>query len=242
MMADAFENLGKCKNTLYGNSSYCTSFHRIGLLLRKSNYLHKYKRNSRSAILLVPIGEKVFCLLVNIITLTKRDDMEKHDGLGVSVRFAKINKPLKWYIQNNTCLNETSIYDHYSTADHIFYLQCLGIMNNDSFAFHMPRCFVHIVATHQRYSFNESACTMSPKDIYFWKRKCLRKLQGNHVFSQLEVRRGNKLAPPTTTRRRNLLSGGVPRKRRRLLSHATTKVQSKVATELEPPPWASSWD
>ena len=132
---------------------------------------------------------------------------EKRERLGMSVRFAKINKPLKWYIENNTYLEQTSIYDHYSTADHIFYLQCLGIMNNNSFAFHMPRCFVHIVATHRRYSFNESACTMSPKDIYFWKRKCLRKLQGNHVFSQLEVRRGNKLAPPTT-RRRNLLSGG----------------------------------
>ena len=39
------------KNTLYGNSSYCTSFHRIGLLLGKSNHLHKYKRNSRSAMM-----------------------------------------------------------------------------------------------------------------------------------------------------------------------------------------------
>ena len=294
MMADVFENLGKCKNTLYGNSSYCNSFHRIGLLLGKSNYLHKYKRNSRSAILLLPIGEKVFCLLVNTITLTKRDEMEKHDGLGISVRFAKINKPLKFYIEKKTYFNQTSIYDHYSTADHIFYLQCLGIMNNDSFAFHMPRCFVTLLSAHRRYGFNESVCTMSHKDVYFWKRKCLKKLQGNHVFSQLEVRRGNKLAPPTT-RRRNLLSGGVPsnpqlksqplnkeegffkvqnkngkvqsnrtksisekkraqmlsptvsrnnshvpqqvgiRKRRRLLSRATTKVQSKVATELEPP-------
>ena len=100
MMADVFENLGKCKNTRMVIAAIVISFHRIGLLLGKSNYLHKYKWNSRSAILLLPIGEKVFCLLVNTITLTKRDDIKKHDGLGISVRFAKINKPLKWYIRH----------------------------------------------------------------------------------------------------------------------------------------------
>ena len=92
-MADVFANLEN------EDTSNCNSnlFHRW-LALRKSNTCLTIN-GIRGLHPLLPIGKQMFYLLVNIITLTKRGDKKRR--IRHVNRFAKLNKPLKFYIEKD---------------------------------------------------------------------------------------------------------------------------------------------